>query len=193
MDILSEISDPELRAELFALASEFPADWAVRQLEARGAEAVPALLSALAEDSLGGVAYGRMLSVLVRIAPERALAPALAGLDDERSHVQWAARDTLGAIPGIEATQTLVRLLGDPSSDVVMHAASLLGTRRDAAAVVPLAGLFSHANQPIRCSAAQALAEIDDPEAHRALSRHLLTENDPEVREIIQAALGGRD
>jgi HEAT repeat protein len=154
---------------------------------------VPALLSALAEDSLGGVAYGRMLAVLVHIAPEGALAPALAGLDDARSHVQWAARDTLGAIPGIEATQTLVRLLDDPSPDVVMHAAGLLATRRDAAAVVPLASLFSQANQVIRCSAAQALAEIDDPEARRALSRHLPTESDPEVRKIVQAALGDQE
>jgi HEAT repeat protein len=128
---LSEIPDPEVRGELFALAGDRPDPpvLAIASLTARGADVVPALLSALREDSLGGVAAARILDILVTIDPQAALSPALRGIRDPRSHVRHAARETLGQIPGSEATEALSQLAADPSSDAGSHARILLGNR----------------------------------------------------------------
>lgn len=187
----SDVDDDELHTELSALAGELPADWALERLAARRVETVvPALLAALADESLGGVGHGRILILLARVAPGQAYRPVLAGLADPRQQVRWAARDALAAIPGAEATRALVGLLDDPSADTVMHVAGLLGNRRYPDAVPPLAGLLTHPDPLIRCAAAQALAEISGTEARRALAGRLPAEPDPAVRSAIEAALG---
>jgi HEAT repeat protein len=188
MDILSGVDDPDQRAELFALAGDYP-DWAVRRIRERGEEAVPALVAALREDSLGGVAYGRMLGLLVEIDPAQAYGPATAGLADSRSQVQWAARSALGAIPGRQAAEALVRLLSDPSEDVVVHVASILGRRRESTAVRPLANLLTSSDTLIRYSAARALGQIGNAEARRALLNHVRHEDDNDTRELIAETL----
>lgn len=191
MDILSEVDDPDERAELFALAGDHPG-WAIQRLRERGLAAVPGLIAALREDSLGGVASGRMLSLLAETDAPQALEPAIAGLADPRSQVRWAAREALGVIPGQQATDALIRLLSDPSADVVMHVAGILGLRRDKQAVGPLTDLLSSADAFVRYSAVRALAQIGGAEARRALTELGDREDDKETRELIAKTLSGQ-
>jgi HEAT repeat protein len=169
MDILCDVRDAELRGELFALAGHAP-DLAVDRVRRRGHDAVPALVAALREDSLGGVAYGRMLSLLVELDPPRALPIALEGLDDRRGQVRWAARAALGAIPGDTATAALIGVLSQSNTDDVIDAARILGAARTSAATGSLIELLASPDELVRATAEQSLREIDDPEARRALA-----------------------
>lgn len=188
MGILSEVNDPGQRAELFALAGDYP-DWAVRRLRERGPAGVPALIAALLEDSLGGVAYGRILGLLAEIDPAQAVQFATAGLADPRSQVRWAARSALGAIPGPQAAEALVRLLSDPSADVVVHVASILGLRREGTAVPLLGDLLNSPEPLIRASAARTLGQIGDARARRVLTDQIDREDDGDSRDILAEAL----
>jgi HEAT repeat protein len=130
--IPSDLDDPAVRRALLALASDLPdpPTAAIESLVARGKEIVPVLLASLEEDSLGGVAFARILDVLVTVDPLAALQPALHAVADERSHVQHAARQTLGQIPGHAATQALDRLAASSDPDAAAHARILLDDRR---------------------------------------------------------------
>jgi HEAT repeat protein len=193
MDMFSEVGDAGLRSDLVALADDRvdPPDAAIRRIEARGPSAVPALLAALAEDALGGVAHARILAILVRVDPSRALGPVRRAVADPRSHVRWAARTALAAVPGPEATEALIELLWDPSADVVADAARLLGSRRDSSAVTSLSELLARPEILVRYAAARALGEIGGPDALAAIAEQLPREEDPEVRAVIEGSLPG--
>jgi len=92
----------------------------------------------------------------------------------------------VNATAGLEA---LVRLLSGPSADVVVHAASILGNRRESTAVRALANLLTSSDMLIRYSAARALGQIGDAEARRALLDHVGQEDDNDTRELIAGTL----
>jgi len=110
--------------------------------------------------------------------------------------VRTRAATALGRLPfpefGAAVTQSLMRLLFDPSADVRAAAAFALGMRGDASAADKLVflALDHHQADPnpiVRARAIEALSKLDRPEFHERVLE-ALEDADPRVR--IEAAQG---
>ena len=97
-----------------------------------------------------------------------AAVPSLATLlvKKEISHM---ARFALERIPATEASQALRDALAKVSGPVKIGVISSLGARRDAAAVLPLAGLLKDSDPAVARAAALALGTIGSAESAAAL------------------------
>ncbi len=182
--------DTGLEEDLRALgdADSRRQEQAVRRIRGMGSTAVPRLLEELAADRLGGVGQARILRLLAQSGAPETLPPILAVMDDPRHVVREAAIEAVAEFDDPRASAVLVRLLGDADTDVVKQAASRLGERRDAGAVEALGKLLERNEQGVRYSAARALANIAEPQAHQVLVAHLPQEADEEVRAVIEQA-----
>jgi HEAT repeat protein len=119
------------------------AAWALGNIGAPAAEAVPALVTALAEDDTATV----VAAALARMGPGAAQAvPALvASLQSPDAGRRWRAARALGRIgpPAAEAVSDLEKALKDPNEAVRLHAARALG--RIGAAARPAASALQRA------------------------------------------------
>lgn len=150
---------------------------AVEALASIGLPAVEAVERALGALGVDGApvldADGRKLAVevLAGSRKERALAPAIAALDDPDPNVRAAAAEAVGLIGGAPAEAALIDLLERP--DRFLRLAALEGLDRLGVAV-PIARLAPLVGDRIlRHAAIAALARVRDPEAIPLLVRGL--------------------
>jgi len=177
--------------QLIELASDEPAlyESAHRWLLDQGPSVVPTLEKALADGRLGSVGHWRILLLLRDFGLQSSLPIILAALRRDDHIVKAAAMEALAAFSAPEATAALTGLFSDSDPDVVRHAASLLGQRRDALAIDQLVVLLNNSDPSLRYSAARALSDIGGPAVHRALRQHLADEDSSEVRELITSKI----
>jgi HEAT repeat protein len=94
--------------------------------------------------------------------------------------VNWKAP---GGLP------VLLRLMGDPVSDVRTVAVVGVGRLGDATNVAAVAGRLKDGVQSVRLGAVEALATIGGAAARERMQAALATERDPQVRQALEAAL----
>ena len=182
--------------KLFDLASDSPGmqkaahSWFVQQ----GPEIATALADALEDERLGSVGHWRILRLLQYFARQETLPAVLKAF--HRALAPYnpitlpGAMEALAAFRTPEATNALIALLTENNLDIVKHAAALLGHTGDLNAVEPLVRLLGSDNPSLRYSATRGLIRLDSPSARAALDRHLGSETDHEVRELIVSARG---
>ncbi len=150
---------------------------------------VPALVQALDNDRLGSVCHWRILLLLRYFAQEETLPALLKVL-----HRSLQRRDYIvlpGAMEAIavfhkpEAVNALIALLKERDSDIVKHAATLLGQTGDMNASKALIDLLTSSDSFIRYCAAKALIQLGGPSNIVVLKQHLTHETDAEVRNLI--------
>jgi HEAT repeat protein len=102
-----------------------------------------------------------------------------------------AALAALGALPSSEGVPALSRAVSAPGLSPALRdgAADLLGARDREQAVVQLIPLLGSADPAIRSAAARGLGRAGGPAARKSLEDRLEREEDPSVRERLQAAL----
>src|SRR5262245_2060340 len=161
----------------------------------RGPETTSVLAQALDDVSLGSVCHWRILLLLRHFAKEETLPAILKALHRALSPydpiVLPGAMQALAALRAPEATNALIALLQESNADIVKQAAALLGQTGDLNVVKPLLQLLGHRNPSIRYSAVRGLTQLDDPSVRAALKRHLESETDAEVRNLIEGAEKG--
>jgi len=182
--------------KLFDLASDSPGlqkaahAWFVQQ----GPEVAPALADALEDARLGSTGHWRILRLLQHYAREETLPAVLKAFHRALAPydpiVLPGAMEALAAFRAPAATDALIALLGESNLDIVKHAAALLGHTGDSNAVEPLVRLLGSDNPSLRYSATRGLIRLDSQSARAALDRHLESETDSEVRELIISARG---
>jgi HEAT repeat protein len=119
-----------------------------------------------------------------------ALKSPLAGVRAQATASLRDLRAPVGQRTVSTADATLMALFGDADANVRMQAAYTAGHWKDRAAVTPLAQLVAGDSMPqVRKAAAWALGEIGDGTARAALTG-AVTDADPLVRSIANAALG---
>lgn len=162
--------------------------WFVQQ----GPEITTALVHGLDDELLGSVCHWRILLLLSHFAKEETLPAILETLRlalDRRDYIVIPrAMEALVVFRAPEATNALIRLLQHNDSDIAKHAAALLGKTGDLNAIEPLLRLLGSDDPSIRYSAARGLTQFDDSSVRAALKRHLESETDVEVRELIESA-----
>ena|SRR5256885_1530073 len=184
--------DSELiRTQLVNLASDVPdiyeaaRNWFIRQ----GPEITTALVQGLDDDRLGSVCHWRILLLLRYFAKEETLAAILKvlqrSLQQRNFTVLSGAMEAIAVFHNAEVTRALIELLQDKDPDIVKHAASLLGRVGDMSASEPLIALLASSDPFIRYSAVRALIQLGGSTARTALVRHLESETDSEIRELI--------
>jgi len=159
LDVLSPIEDAVIATHGDAAASQ--------ELENR-------LIAALKGD-LSRDAHGYVCRKLTVIGTAAAV-PTLAGQLGSKDHSHMA-RYALERINAPEAGAALLEALGTVSGSQKIGVITSLGSRRDAAAVVPLARLLRTDDPTVARAAAMALGNIGTAESAAALQTALPTSN----------------
>ncbi|MFL5589415.1 MAG: HEAT repeat domain-containing protein [Ktedonobacteraceae bacterium] len=183
-----------IERQLIDLASDAPGiyetarAWFVEQ----GPGIVPALVQALDNDRLGSVCHWRILLLLRYFAQEETLPALLRVLHrslQERDYIVLpGAMEAIAVFHDAEAVNALIALLQESDSDIVKHAAILLGQNGDMNASKPLIDLLSSTDPFVRYSAAKALIKLGGSSNLAILKQHLDHEKNNEVRSLISEA-----
>ena len=183
-----------MRERLIALASDRPQiyttaqEWFIEQ----GEKMVPALVRELDEEYLGSVCQLHILLLLRVFALEETIPAILNALHTAlRSHnyiVIPGAMEALATFHTPDAVRAIIDLTCDSDSDIVKHAATLLGKIGDPKGIEPLLRLLGNDDAFIRYSAARALVHMNAPAVRATLERCLETETDSEIRELLFSA-----
>lgn len=111
-------------------------------------------------------------------------------LRSEDGELRLRAVQALGALAAPTALPTLLSALKDPVAKVREYAASALLILRDERALPDLERLLASDPDPdVRGAAAQAMGELDRPEAQAALERAAVSELDPFTVILIERSL----
>lgn len=193
-DRMQDTLEGLVKEQLVNLAADRPQiyqpaqDWFLQQ----GEKIVPQLVQGLEDESLGSVCHWRILLLLKHFAQEETIPAILKALrlalDRRDPIVLPGAMEALAVFRTSVATSALIALLQDDNLDIVKHAAALVGQTGDSNVIEPLLRLLSSKNPSIRYSAARGLTQLDDPSVRATLKRHLESETDLEVRELIKSA-----
>lgn len=105
-----------------------------------------------------------------------------AATQDEHWQVRWAVCEALAWLPDPEAQRELTRRLGDANWMVQAAAVRALVAQRATAAVDKIMPLLGSPQQALREAAAEALGDLGDAKALRALAEALQTDADDFVR-----------
>jgi HEAT repeat protein len=202
---LSCIGDPTA-AETLILALR-DADSAVRREAAVGLgtirhpSAIPALAKAVIEDD-HGVRVAALIA-LGRLGGSQAAHLIIEALSAQDDRVLRVAVESLTRFSGAEVAPQLIQALNDGDEVRQRHIAVVLGRRGELAAVESLARLLASPSGEVRLAAAEALAQLEDPNSARVLSsfiddddsriraaaiRGLASSADPVARQAILAA-----
>lgn len=162
--------------------------WFVQQ----GPEITAALVDGLDDELLGSVCHWRILLLLQHFAKQETLPAILKALRLALGRhdpiVLPGAMEALASLRTPVAANALVALLQDNNLDIVKHAAALLGQTNDLNAIEPLLRLLGSDNPSIRYSAVRGLIHLHDTSVRAALKRHLESETNVELRELIESA-----
>lgn len=186
-----------VKEQLIRLASDGPGAYEAARswFEQQGPGIAAALAGGLEDAGLGSVAHWRILRLLAYFAREETLPAILKAFHRARAPydpiVLPGAMEALAAFRTPEASGPLIALLQESNLDIVMSAAALVGYTGDLNAVEPLLRLLSSDNSSLRYSATRGLIHFDTPTVRAALEKHLETETDSGVRELILSAQGG--
>ena len=137
-----------IERQLIDLASDVPGiyeaarAWFIQQ----GPGIVPALVQALDNDRLGSVCHWRILLLLRYFAQEETLPALLKVLHrslQRRDYIVLpGAMEAIAVFHDAEAVNALIALLQESDTDIVKHAATLLGQNGDMNASKPLIDLL---------------------------------------------------
>ena len=160
---------------------------AMRWFVAQGSDAVPVLLEALRTESRSSLRRARIVATLGEIRDEAAV-PALRTLFDEVD-LGWETAQALGKIGTIEAERVLIDGLRDPRLAIVKECTKALARFSSPDAGEALGRQLAHADPSVRYYAVKSLMQAQ-PRGHEPLLRaHLGSEEDPEVRRLIETGL----
>lgn len=108
-------------------------------------------------------------------------------LKNKDENIRTLAVDALGRI-GVPAVDALCEVLRDPSMEVRLNAAEILGRIGNERAVQPLISTLKDTDEEVRAAAARSLGEIGEFSAFVPLIQ-TLTDSDPVVRQNAESAL----
>lgn len=156
---------------------------AMKQVAELGAEAVPALIEALASPNSIYLQY-----ILIDIG-EPAVPPLITALKDENATRRANVAHTLGRLKTRQAIPALMALLSDKSAEVRKATATAFVNLQSTQAVMPLLRLLMDDDPDVRGSAAQALGPQLDERAIDPLNTVFLEDPDENVRKAAQKSL----
>ena len=187
MDWLTGGRSGEAKRLVKQLADPAKRDQAARGLIQLRADAVPALIDALAtNDSL---LCDNVSRILVQIGPQ-AVSPLCQALTSARPEVRGRAAEVLGASKDQRAVPFLLDALRGEFYTVRVQAALALGQIREPLSIPALTEALKDREPEVRSAACLALAKFSAPRTFESIGNVLLDDPQLDVRQAAAKALG---
>lgn len=152
-----------LSGRLKSVADDAYLDVAARLAGQGRAARAAAIYEELYKPSESSMCRVGALQGLVACRPDKAMALAIAALEDEDLEVRCSAVPALRAVPGAEATRAIAAELTKHPPGIQIMLVKVLADRGDTAALSDVAELTGNPDVDVRCAAIEALGALGDP------------------------------